>query len=37
MKYMLFVCVARPVDLEIASKHPVARFGTIELRPFWEG
>lgn len=22
---------------EVAGKHPVARFGTIELRPFWEG
>ncbi|MBG0565126.1 YciI family protein [Actinoplanes aureus] len=22
--------------VEIASKHPLARFGAIELRPFWE-
>jgi hypothetical protein len=22
--------------IEIASKHPVARFGMIEVRPFWE-
>ena len=22
--------------IEIASKHPVARFGTVEVRPFWE-
>jgi hypothetical protein len=22
--------------IEVASKHPVARFGTIEVRPFWE-
>ena len=22
--------------LEVASKHPVARFGTIEVRPFWD-
>lgn len=21
--------------IEVASKHPVARFGTIEIRPFW--
>lgn len=21
--------------IEVASKHPMARFGTIELRPFW--
>ena len=23
--------------IEIASKHPVARFGMVEVRPFWEG
>ena len=22
--------------IEVASKHPAARFGTIEVRPFWE-
>jgi hypothetical protein len=22
--------------IEVASKHPVARFGAIEVRPFWE-
>jgi hypothetical protein len=22
--------------IEVASKHPVARFGAIELRPFWQ-
>jgi hypothetical protein len=22
--------------LEVASKHPVATFGTVEVRPFWE-
>jgi hypothetical protein len=22
--------------IEVASKHPVARYGTIEVRPFWE-
>ena len=22
--------------IEVASKHPVARFGTVEVRPFWE-
>jgi hypothetical protein len=22
--------------IEIASKHPAARFGTIEVRPLWE-
>jgi hypothetical protein len=23
--------------IEVASKHPVARWGAIEVRPFWEG
>jgi hypothetical protein len=23
--------------IEVASKHPVARIGTLEVRPFWEG
>ena len=23
--------------IDIASKHPVARFGMVEVRPFWEG
>jgi hypothetical protein len=23
--------------IEVAAKHPVARFGTIEVRPFLEG
>jgi hypothetical protein len=23
--------------IEIAAKHPVARFGMVEVRPFWEG
>jgi hypothetical protein len=23
--------------IEVASKHPVARLGTIEVRPFWTG
>ena len=30
----------RPVSdaaIEVASKHPAARFGTIEVRPLWEG
>jgi hypothetical protein len=22
--------------IEVASKHPVARFGSVEVRPFWE-
>jgi hypothetical protein len=23
--------------IEVASKHPAASFGTLELRPFWQG
>src|SRR5919107_2803371 len=23
--------------IEVASRHPVAKFGTIEIRPLWEG
>jgi hypothetical protein len=23
--------------IEVASKHPVAKYGAIEVRPFWEG
>jgi len=30
MKYMMFV-----VAIEIASRHPQARGGKLELRPFW--
>jgi hypothetical protein len=26
-----------PEAIEVASKHPVARIGTIEVRPFWQG
>jgi hypothetical protein len=29
-------CADLDEAIEVASKHPVARFGTIELRPFWE-
>ena len=28
-------CADLAEAVEIASKHPVARFGTIEVRPFW--
>ncbi len=30
-------CADLDEAIEVASKHPVAQFGTIELRPFWEG
>jgi hypothetical protein len=28
-------CADLDEAIEVASKHPVARFGTIEIRPFW--
>ena len=28
-------CANLDEAIEVASKHPVARFGTIEVRPFW--
>jgi hypothetical protein len=30
-------CADLDEALEVAAKHPVARYGTLELRPFWEG
>ena len=30
-------CADLDEAIEVASKHPVARFGTIEVRPFWTG
>jgi hypothetical protein len=32
----LIECEDLDEAIEVASKHPVARFGTIELRPLWE-
>jgi hypothetical protein len=29
-------CVDLDEAVEIASKHPIARFGMIEVRPFWQ-
>jgi hypothetical protein len=29
-------CAGIDEAVEVASKHPVARFGTIEVRPFWD-
>jgi hypothetical protein len=29
-------CADLDEAIEVAGKHPVARFGSIELRPFWE-
>jgi hypothetical protein len=30
-------CADLDEAIEVASRHPVARFGMIELRPFWTG
>ena len=43
MRYMLLICADEAVRLspeesaaiEVASRHPVARIGTVEVRPFW--
>ena len=32
----LLDCVDLDEAIEIAAKHPAARFGTIEVRPLWE-
>jgi hypothetical protein len=29
-------CADLDEAIEVASKHPAASFGTLELRPFWE-
>jgi hypothetical protein len=34
--YDVLDCADLAEAVEIASRHPVARFGAIELRPFWE-
>jgi hypothetical protein len=33
----LLDCASIEEAVEIASKHPMARFGTIEVRPLWGG
>ena len=30
-------CADLDEAIEIAAKHPMARFGTLEVRPFWSG
>jgi hypothetical protein len=35
--YDLLECANLEEALEVASKHPGAKVGTIELRPLWEG
>jgi hypothetical protein len=34
--YDVIECEHLDQAIEVASKHPVARFGSIEVRPFWE-
>jgi hypothetical protein len=34
--YNLIECAGLDEAIEVASRHPVARYGTIEVRPIWE-
>ena len=34
--YDVIECADLDEAIEVASKHPVAKFGTIEVRPFWQ-
>jgi hypothetical protein len=34
--YDVIECADLDEAIEVASKHPMARFGMIEVRPFWE-
>jgi len=34
--YDIIECADLDEAIEIASKHPVAKFGTIEIRPVWQ-
>ncbi len=34
--YDVIECADLDEAIKVASKHPMARFGTIEVRPFWE-
>jgi hypothetical protein len=33
--YDILECADLDEAIEVAAKHPVARFGAIEVRPFW--
>jgi hypothetical protein len=33
--YDIIECADLDEAIEVASKHPVARFGAVEVRPFW--
>ena len=34
--YDILECADLDEAIEVASTHPVARFGTVEVRPFWQ-
>ena len=34
--YDIIECADLDEAIEVASKHPMARFGRIEIRPFWQ-
>jgi hypothetical protein len=34
--YDILECADLAEALEVAARHPVARFGAVELRPVWE-
>jgi hypothetical protein len=34
--YDIIECEHLDEAIEVASRHPVARFGSIEVRPLWE-
>jgi len=34
--YNLIECADLDEAIEVASRHPVARYGSIEVRPLWE-
>jgi hypothetical protein len=34
--YDVLECADLDEAIEVASRHPVARFGTVEVRPFWQ-
>jgi hypothetical protein len=35
--YDVIECADLDEAIEVASKHPVARFGAVEVRPLWQG
>jgi len=35
--YDVIECADLDEAIEVAAKHPVAKYGMVEVRPFWEG